>query len=362
MKRYLSIGVLVLAAALGMASLADANAVISNGTVRLGVENFGELNASAGGFFAGVQSVATGHDGTRAGCECEGWGIAIKGAHPAAGTQGRAYDADGGASNLTLVSFASTATTATSVVRLGTATGPLEITHFFHPSASANLYQVDVTLRNTSGTNLAAGEVEYRRLMDWDIEPTAFNEFVTIKGVPALLGIANGTNLLGTSNDGFADARPLSPQSSGAAVPGSCTPDGGGAPVVGALNINFTDCGPGDHGALFDFEFAAIPAGGSLTFAIVYGVAPTEAAADAARAAVGVGLYSYGQSNAGGAPGAETFVFGFLASGGIFIPPTPPPSCGGAGEPACPVPQPHALLLLGVAMSGLGVVTWRRRR
>ncbi|GAB1388097.1 hypothetical protein MASR1M6_02780 [Rubrivivax sp.] len=60
-----------------------------------------------------------------------------------------------------------------------------------------------MTIKNLTTTDIAAGDLRYRRVMDWDISPTEFNEYVTIQGVPAALGIANGSNVYRTDNNGF---------------------------------------------------------------------------------------------------------------------------------------------------------------
>ncbi|OWW19204.1 PEP-CTERM sorting domain-containing protein [Noviherbaspirillum denitrificans] len=315
-----------------VAAPSHAAAVITNGTVTLGVNDLGQLNvpgpASAGGTpYVGLRYNATGFESTAPGCLCEGWGVGLV----SSGMSGYANEAMGTA-GLTLVSFASTATTATSVTRVGSA---LEITHFYHPSTSSNLYQVDVSIKNISGSAIAAGDLVYRRVMEWDVEPTPFDEFVTISGVPAALGLAAGNNIRGTGDNGFASANPLSGESKTI----SC-----------AADSNFTDCGPNDHGALFDFVFEALTDGATRVFTTFYGAAGNESDAIAALGSVGAGLYSLGQTRTdpvGGTP--TTFIFGFGSDGGVLTPPRA-------------VPEPGSMALLGLGFAGLAAFRRKQKR
>lgn len=132
--------------------------------------------------------------------------------------------------------------------------------------------------------------------MDWDVEPTPFNEFVTIDGGTA-------TQLLFDSNNGFETANPLGPRTD-----------------LGFTG-NFTDAGPADHGALFDFGFGALGAGETTSFRIFYGAAGDEVGANAAVAASGAEVFSYGQPSSSdptlGTP--NTFIFAFGGVGGTPI-------------------------------------------
>ena len=326
---------------------AQASAIIDNGTVQLGVNDHGQLNVccgplSSGGSttLVGVRYLPTGAEATAEGCPCEGWGAGVA----TLGISGYVNEASDPAPgvNLTLVSFSSTASTAMSVVTISGLTDigvvpVLKVTHDYHPSVSVNLYQVDVTIENISGADLGLGatDLRYRRVMDWDIEPTFFDEFVTIGGLPA-------ANVIATSDNGFATGNPLG---------------GGHADISGTgcapLNSNFTDCGPADHGALFDFGFPALLAGESRTFKIYYGGADNEVDALTALAAVGAEVYSLGKCNPGSdptctVPGGDpnTFIFAFGDVGGVVVP--------------NPVPEPSTMLLLGSGLAGL--VAWRRKK
>ncbi|ANJ27544.1 hypothetical protein [Agromyces aureus] len=285
---------------------------ITNGTILLAVNPTGELNTSdatgsaAGPGDAGLAYLPTGNDSTSPGCLCEGWGVG----DPASGVWGGAdLDTEGpGGTNLEVESFEFTGSTATSVVVVrDAASAPVfRVTHQYIPSpATPNLYQVNVIIENISGATIAT--VQYRRLMDWDIEPTAFSEFVTIQG-------GSATALFYTSDDGFASPNPLS-------GPSSIIFEGNGV-----------DQGPGDIGALFDFRFGALAPGASHSFVTFYGAAATEAEANAALGAVGAEAYSYGQSSldpATGTPNTFIFAFGNIGGAPLFSP---------SGAPLQPAP------------------------
>lgn len=303
----------VVAAVVGLATLAGVStygspalahppgdAIISNGVVQLGIHPQGHLNVPGGAPSSGtgttdvgLRYVPTGAEATAPGCLCEGWGVA----DATTGMTGHANE-DDGIVNLTPVSFVTTASTAVSVVTVSGGGGQqLEVTHDYHPSpATPNLYEVTVTIRNTGTAPI--GDLRYRRVMDWDVEPTAFAEFVTIQGGGAV-------NLLDDNNDGFAVANPLGPDTSG---------------FVSVVSGNFTDVGPRDHGARFDFGFGPLAVGAVRTFQTFYGAAGTESAAVAAITAALVEVYSFGQPNGGQTTGApNTFIFGFGQVGGTPV-------------------------------------------
>lgn len=283
------------------ASAHPSNAIISNGTIQLGVWDEGHLNvpggdpsSGTGTTDVGLRYLPTGAEATAPGCVCEGWGVA----DAISSTAGFANEAIDGVSNLTVESFTADADSATSVTLVGNGLGGnlMRVTHDYQPSpATPNLYEVTVTIENLSASTI---DPRYRRVMDWDVEPTAFAEYSTIQGT------AGATDVSFASNDGFATANPLS------------------GPTDIGFTGDFVDAGPTDHGALFDFDFADLAAGASRTFTTFYGAAGTETGANNALAAVGAEIYSYGQPSTGDGPTLgtpNTFIFAFEGIGGTPV-------------------------------------------
>lgn len=305
--------------------------VISNGTVSIGVQPEGNLIVGD----VGITFVPTGNDSLAPGCPCEGWGVADAGS----GVTGFASESNG-QGNVVVTDFTTTATTASSVVSVpgGEGKPSFEVTHAYAPATeTSSLYRVSVSVRNASTT--AVTDLRYRRVMDWDTEPTAFNEFVTNQSGTA-------ADLKRMSNDGFETPNPLKANTAS-------------DNTVAFFRAGPTvDYGPNDHGALFDFEFGPLAAGATKNFVIFYGAAADQSGAIAALAAVGAEAYSLGQPNNVGAPRLtgttapssgssevvdgtpNTFIFAFGGIGGAPIFTSEPAACA---EKA-PVPAGYKLI------------------
>jgi hypothetical protein len=149
-------------------------AFIDNGTIQLGVNPEGELNvvdgppSSTGYTTVGLRYLPNNTEAISPGCECEGWGAADL----TSGVSGYANVTEGGAFGMSLVAFDAFPGTAVSTVDIGST---LRVTHDYHAALNTpNLFEVTVEVVNISASSV---DLRYRRVMDWDVEPTPFDEF-----------------------------------------------------------------------------------------------------------------------------------------------------------------------------------------
>jgi hypothetical protein len=294
---------------------AHANAVIFNNadpalrTLALGVNDAGHLNILDSSFsttngsggatgLARLFADGTWRDATSPGCLCEGWGVA---ASSLAGGRfaGWANQASG-SGGLTGGLFGSTTTTATSQIDL--AALPIRVLQAYGPSLAPNAFQGNISITNTGAEKVT--DVVYRRVMDWDVPPTQFSEFVSHFGVAENLESAGG-NVRFASNNGFASSDPRS-------YAGERFP-------FGTINSNFFQKGPTDHGSVFDFAFGDLDPGQSRTFNIFYGAGANLSEAQSTIAVLNPNVWSFGQSTLSGTPNNDspTFLFAFGGVGGV---------------------------------------------
>lgn len=349
MRKVTYVAVAVLAVCwMASPELAFAGAAISNGFgLYMGVNDEGHHNILSGiaglpanSSFLGLATTfpdGSVRDATSPGCQCEGWGVL------GGGISGFAnVSTDGGAINLTVDSFTTSGSVATSFGALPTSAtssvhltslSDLHVTHVYAPSAATSaLFEGTVTISNTGASTITG--IYYRRVMDWDIPPDEFSEYVTHGGLPA-------ANVFHMGNNGFATAEPLNYVDG---VPGGLT-IGGLCGGISPEDNNFIDCNGRDHGTVIDFTFGDLGTGESKTFQIFYGAAPTELDAFIALGAVGAEVYSLGQwlgDPTGGTP--ATYIFAFKGVGGTPL-------------PEIPEPQYYGLLA-----AGLAAIYWVRRR
>jgi protocatechuate 3,4-dioxygenase beta subunit len=359
-SRYTALMVaLVAAILLVQAAPTAAQGIITNGTVTLGVNPHGQLNVAGppspivGTPLVGLRYNANGWEALSHRSPCEGWGVGIANV----GISGWANQCFSGAgeggpvNGLRFGTFSLTADTATSNVFVPNPFNPghdlLQITHQWTPSFWPNLYQGNVTIRNVNGgfignVNSPVGDIRYRRVLDWDIEPTRAEDFVTIGGIDG--GVHTPAYLLFSGDNGFEIPDPLRFESGApvdvfAAIQQSF---GVANPVPCGFTQNFTNCGrflqPGtgdpivvDHGAMFDFGFPALAPGAAHQFAIFYGAAATKEEAEMALYMVGAEVYSYGncrplEPGIGGYAGCDTstgapvtFIFAAAGVGGAPV-------------------------------------------
>ena len=314
----------------------EESAIIYNSTtaaeqqIALGIRKEGQMGAQTGNIAvnAGYTGIAFKFDGsysqdyksgwrdaTTPGCLCEGWGA---GFIDRVGMQshGRANQSVGGVHNIEVKSFVSDETSITSTVWIKDSVGQpvLEVTHRFGPAAKVPgaLFQALVTMTNISGDSLQ--DVRYNRTMDWDVPPTEFNEYVTIKGAAASAASPNTPKILYSGDNGFMTPDPFSSSGSYGSY----------------RNKDVDRGGPTDHGFTATFKLGELLCGEAHTFMIYYGAAADRPTMEAAFVTEDVPLYSIGESANRDRygrrvdPSDVSYGFGFKGLSGSAIAPSLP--------------------------------------
>ncbi|MCS6830591.1 MAG: hypothetical protein RMM08_04035, partial [Armatimonadota bacterium] len=282
MKRFLPL-LAATVAGLALSLPVLAQTVLTSGPVQIGIRDKGALIHDD----IGLRLTGAG-EAVAVGWWHEEWGVSANGV-----VAGDSLSPAFWLGNLNLVSFTSTPTSATSVVSINTLPS-LVIVHHFLPAVSSTmgaLFQVQVSLANTSVMGTLT-DLRYVRVVDFDVPPTPFSEYITIGGLPA-------SNVHLVHNNGFDTANPLA----------STTPLGSFPP-----NTNVTDWGPRDQGAYFLLKFGDLAPGAVKRFSMFYGAAYDEVTAMSMLTSVGAEVYAIAQPD--GAPRGNSFILAFKGVGG----------------------------------------------
>ena len=81
----------------------------------------------------------------------------------------------------------------------------------------------------------------------------------------------------------------------------------------GYTSAPFTDLGPTDHGATFNFKFNALDPGSKFSFKTYYSAGANQGEAEIALGSVATEAYSFGKPNVGGPCTDSTPVFIFVS-------------------------------------------------
>lgn len=169
----------------------DPGAIISNGTVTLGVWANGSLNGQVNDVGLGVGLVyeATGTDGLNSFPPPDNYLLIDTERSEIVG--GVYWGGELGHDDVTVLDFWSTGSTAESIVQAGR----FQIVQYFHPSSNGNAYRLDVTVRKDADTGLSSDtSLTYRRAM------TTVAPYDDTFAVPSYVTYVGGSNVQGYTN------------------------------------------------------------------------------------------------------------------------------------------------------------------
>jgi len=250
-------------------------ALLSNGTVDVGVHSLGTLGYE----WVGIEP--TGSEDLHLDVEDDSWGVSDGAV--AGGVHGRAYREPGTEGDLRLRSFTYDETSSTSV----TETGGLVVTHRVRPVPGTDaVYAIDVTVARESGQS-SLDRVRYRRTLAWD---GAWNWRYRSTWFKAAGG---DDSRVTTLTDGKSTPDP------------TLLPNGSPVWYTPSDEVSY------DAGRTIDLDLGVVPAGSSRSFTLYYGLQQDAAAAAAAALVLGSDVYSVTEQ--WNAEGALVAVFGYRA-------------------------------------------------
>jgi hypothetical protein len=207
-------------------------------------------------------------------------------------TSGWANESTGHSGNLVVESFTWNQLGnpgATSVVRVA---DTFRVLHIYSPVPETdNLFEVLVAIDNISDATV---DLRYRRLVDLDIEPTAFDEFLTVTGPGGFPASVNAV-----TDDPFGFPDPLDPVTNR------------------GHSGQFIDAGPDDNGVLLNLWLGQVDPGQTRYFRLYFGAADSEANALAAASSVGAEVVAISEPSTVDGPTLgtpNTFIFAFQES------------------------------------------------
>ncbi|MGC3994713.1 MAG: hypothetical protein QM779_11475 [Propionicimonas sp.] len=173
-------------------------AVITNGTISLGVSSTGSLynQHAADGTPVGLMDNASGGDGLASVTHADSWLFFLQDETGALdGRAGSYLSQEAIPRDPSVVDFWATSSEAASIVQVG----PIELVQYYHPSSNPHAYQLDVSVRTDQDIPIAADTetIVYRRTIATPVYGNydeALPSYVTVGHDPAQTEVAGYTN------------------------------------------------------------------------------------------------------------------------------------------------------------------------